>query len=337
MSLTARRREMAATGYGASEVGTICGLNPWSSQIRLYEERVHGRQRDEAGLAAELGLLLEQPLAKKFSDDTGLHLAKCATLRHQSQSHSLAIATPDRIAFGARRETRASIHEVSECAEAEANVQIKTASMWGRKEWGEPGTDAVPPAYLAQVQWEMAVTGLRKTYVPVLFDRAEWAVFEVGFDVELFERIYGMVERFHVDHVLAQVPPAPDASEHYRDFLFGRFGLSQSKALKAVEPGSAAEKRVMQYRELKRLEGYVDTELKRLGSELRGAIGDDGGLSGPWGKLTWLRAPGKSHTDWEALARGALAAEQLSGLVPHYQRERAPYDQLRAKFTNEEE
>lgn len=36
-------------------------------------------------------------------------------------------------------------------------------------EWGDEGTDEIPPYYRAQVLWYLDVTGLRRAYVPVLF------------------------------------------------------------------------------------------------------------------------------------------------------------------------
>ena len=47
-----------------------------------------------------------------------------------------------------------------------ALVECKTAA--NGKEWGQPGTAEIPPAYLAQCAWQMFVTGARLVYVPAL-------------------------------------------------------------------------------------------------------------------------------------------------------------------------
>lgn len=333
MALTAKREAMAETGYGASEVGTIVGLNKWSTPIAVFEKRVFGKPYEEPSLPAELGLLLEEPLAKKYAADTGLHLVRCDTLRHPVQTFALAIATPDRIGFPAKRETRAMVRDQSELdPQQNINVQVKTASMWDRKSWGANGTDRIPESYLAQVQWEMGVLGLNSTDVPVLFDRYEYAVFHVPFDARVFEGLYELVARFHRDHVLAGVPPAVDGSEDFKAFLHRRF--AQGKKVLKVEPGSPAEAEVLRYGKLKTEAKAIEVEVKKLGNSIRGAIGDGHGLVGPWGSMKWHRKPAARVPDWEAIARAGVPADQLSELVAQHQKTKAPYDQLRASWSD---
>lgn len=335
MALSAKREALAAAGgYGASEVGTIAGLSRFQTPISIYESRVYGRPQ-ETSLPAELGLLLEEPIAAKYHADTGLHLARCDALRHPVETFALAIATPDRIAF---RAPHAPIEDVAQLEGAEHNVQIKTASMWDRKAWGAAGSDRIPDAYLAQVQWEMAVLGLNTTEVPVLFDRYEYAVFRVPFDSRIFEALYEMVARFHRDHVLARVPPPVDASEDWNDFLHRRF--AQGKQVTRVEPGSPAEQGVLQYGRLKAQEKAIKAELKLLSNQIRGAVGDGHGLAGDFGVIKWHRKPAESVPDWEAIARAAVqaygsrATEKLSELMAQHQKKKAPYDQLRAAWSD---
>lgn len=332
MALTKKREAMALTGYGASEVGVIAGLSRWSTPVKIYEKRVHGLEHEDS-LPAELGVLLEEPLAKKYAADTGVFLAKSDTLRHRVQTFALAIATPDRIAFAEKRSTRAHIHGVEECEGAIRNVQIKTASMFDRGAWGIDGTDVIPETYLAQVQWEMAVTGLRETHVPVLFDKAEFSVFRIEYDEQIFLALYEMVEKFHVDHVLARVPPPVDGSDDYRDFLFRRFSTA-GKAMLAIEPATDAEAQILRLHDLKAMKKQIEGEIDVVDNAIRGAIGEAGGLKGAWGELKWLRAPGKSSPDWEAIAKAGIAPEALSALVAQHQKTRAPYDQLRATWND---
>lgn len=334
MALTAKREAMSATGYGASEVATIAGLNKWTTPIAIFEKRVFGKPYEEPSLPAELGLLLEEPLAKKYQADTGAHLARCDTLRHRVETFALAIATPDRIAFPAKRDTRAMVRDQDELdPNACVNVQVKTASMWDRKSWGPNGSDQIPEAYLAQVQWEMAVLGLSVTDVPVLFDRYEYAVFRVPFDARVFEALYEIVARFHRDHVLAGVPPAVDGSEDFKEFLHRRF--AQGSKVLQVEPGSPAEEAVLRFGRLKTNEKEIKAELKLLNNQIRGAIGDGHGLAGPWGVLKWHRKPATSKPDWEAIARAGVPADLLPELIAQKQKTKAPYDQLRASWSKD--
>jgi predicted phage-related endonuclease len=333
MALTKKRLEMGAGAYGASEVGTLAGLNKFSTPIDIYEAHVSGF-RNEAGLPAELGLLLEEPIAKLASKELGLHLVRCDTLRHPQKV--LAIATPDRLSFVDPRKTRAIIHSVEECAGAVSNVQIKTASMWNRREWGEPGTDAIPEAYLAQVQWEMGITGLRVTDIPVLFDKAEFSIFRVPFNEQLFLGLYEIVERFHSDHVLARQPPPPDASERYKEFL-GRAFPTTNDVVLHLDEGDARAALAAQYGRLKMVEKAIDGELKLLGNQLRTVIGINKGLASPVvGSVSRVWCKPSTGTDWESLARAAIDPVELNEWVVKYQREKRPgYWKLQPRWSKE--
>lgn len=331
MALSAKREALAAAGgYGASEVGTIAGLSRFSTPIAIYESRVYGRPQEDVSLPAELGLLLEEPIAAKYHSDTGLHLARCEALRHPVETFALAIATPDRLAFRSPHADVQAIEELRD-SDVEHNVQIKTASMWDRKSWGRPGSDRIPDAYLAQVQWEMGVLGLNTTEVPVLFDRYEYAVFRVPFDSRVFEALYELVARFHRDHVLARVPPPIDGGDDWKDFLHRRF--AQGTKVVQVQAGSPAEAMVLRYGRLKAEAKRIEVEVKELSNAIRGAVGDGHGLSGEWGTIKWHRKPAETVPDWEAIARAGIPAEQLPAMTAGHRKKRAPYDQLRASWS----
>src|SRR5690606_39876597 len=70
-----------------------------------------------------------------------------------------------------------------------AVVQVKTAGS--REEWGEEGTDQIPPYYPAQVSWEMHVMCDDTAFMPVLFNGRtyrEYIVKQDDVDVALMVR-----------------------------------------------------------------------------------------------------------------------------------------------------
>lgn len=334
MALTKRRIEMAKTAYGASEVAGLLGLSKWKSPISIWRSKTTGLD-DSAGLAAELGTLLEDPIAKMYAARTGYHLARCATLRHKVQTFALAIATPDRIAFEAKRNTRAQVATAEECEGAIRNVQVKTASMFNRHLYGEAGTDKIPDDYFVQVIWEGGVTGIDVTDVPVLFDKAEFSTFSVRFAEQLFLGMYEVVAKFHRDHVLTGVPPPPDSSDQYADFLNNAFPPEtvKNKTIAMVQPGSEVDFIVKRYAILKRIEKMTEEQLKLIKNQVRAAIGDAQGIAGEFGELKWIRSPGTFSTDWEAVARAGIDPDVLASVIAGHSKQRANYSQLRANWS----
>ena len=107
-----------------------------------------------------------------------------------------AIATPDGLATG-----------------PVAPLAVVEAKSVGRPddEWGEPGTDQVPPRYLLQVFFQMLMTGARVAYVPRLGPFLEFEEFVVEYDEAVAAAVIARCKEFY-DSLTGDVPPAMDGS-----------------------------------------------------------------------------------------------------------------------------
>lgn len=350
MALTKKQEALRAFAVGASEIAVLAGVSKWRTPIALYE-RKRGLHREEVGLPAELGTLLEEPLAKLYAERTGTErrLAKCDSLVHPEKT--FALATPDRIVFPVPRVSRAKVHDLAELRDAERNVQIKSTSWRLAWQWGEPGTDAIPEEYLVQVVWEMGVTGLKHTDVAVLFDKDRFEIYQVPFNDELWQGLLELAERFVTDHLLAGVPPPPDASERYAAFLGRAFGASSGPLLH-VDPGTELAELVSRYAKLKAVDKRLELHLRQASNAIKAACAEAAGLVGSFGEVKWLRKPVEKVTDYEAAYREARSlAEQLLQALPaeaqpelrqaittieaRHQKDGRRFDQLRAKWAPE--
>lgn len=276
---------------GASEIAALAGLSKWSSPIAIYEAKVLGTTR-ESSLRMELGDLLEEPIAKLYARETGRHLRKCVTLRHPERE--IMLATPDRVVFASKPPPGLPLED------ADRLLQIKTTGWRQRDEWGAPGTDAIPAEYLAQVQWEMAVTGVPCCDVAVLVDRDEFLIYTVTKDAELVEGLYEVAARFWTDHVLARVPPPPDASERYAEYLARVHPREKSDVMLPAPPEVEALAFELREAELRRV--AAETAEDALKNQIRAFIGDAAGTTGSFGRITWKANASSARTDWEAAA-----------------------------------
>lgn len=322
--LSAKRIEMGRTGYGASEVPALVAPSKWANPATLYLKRLHPEIDTGSSLVADLGVLLEEPIARLYERERKRHVWPVETVRHATRP--IAIATPDRAVFSSLAERNAARALVSPggadldlggLAGAERLLQIKTTDDRMRPLWGEPGTDAVPENYLAQVTWEMGVAGVHLCDVAVLFGRSEFGVYTVPFNRDLFEGLLEIVERFDLEHVKAQVPPPADAGERYRDLLKTLF----PRALSPVRDASPVEletaRRFAFWREV---EKRAETLKEQAGNELRAAMGDAMGLRlGDLGSISFKNNRDSSKVDWKAVAEechGYAVALERTVAVP---------------------
>lgn len=188
--------EARRSGVGASDVPAICGLAPWSDAhpLAVYLDKI-GQLPPRTAPQLRAGQLLEPVVARLYEESAGVRLVEPDPLplsRHPDYPHFFA--SPDRFVVDAPGEA----------------VEIKTASSG--EGWGAPGTDEVPPYYLAQVQWQLyCLPVLRVVRVVVLVagnDLREYAVTpHPELQAELADRAAAFWEQ-----VQRRQPPAIDAA-----------------------------------------------------------------------------------------------------------------------------
>ena len=165
-------------GITASEIPVVLGIAPWGSPFNLYWAKRGLDVEDPENEAMEWGHELEDVILRKFArEHPELHVTPGGLYRHGDDPRWMA--TPDGIAYEGDPES----------GEPVAVVQVKTAGS--KEEWGDPGTDQIPPYYVAQVRWEMHVMGVSTAYVPVLFNGRtyrEYIVKQDDVDVALMVR-----------------------------------------------------------------------------------------------------------------------------------------------------
>lgn len=142
-------------GIGSSDIGTILGFNDYKTPYQLYQEKTSVIPVEIAPNAAmEFGLRLEEVVAKKFMDDSGRKVTRDNKIRHAAPPFAWALCNLDRVI--------AAIDD----GKGPGVLEIKTVSSFARKNWKE----VIPPAYVAQIQWQLFVTGWKWGVLALLVD-----------------------------------------------------------------------------------------------------------------------------------------------------------------------
>jgi len=254
--LEARRQSL-----GGSDTPKILGLSPWGTPMSVYADKLRLIDEEPAvAEAAEWGLLLEQPIAARYSRETGNLLVEPGrqTIVRNPQ-YPFLHCTPDKFV---KHPTRGL-----------GLLSIKTTSAYKRDEWAEEA----PPAYQVQCQHELLVTGLRWTAVAVLIGGQSFRYIDcIERDERFCQRLLLVLETFW-GAVSRREPPPVDASEACRQALRALYPKETGETIPLPAELLAADERWIQAKlELDRWQAQKDlaeNEFRAaIGSAMRGVL-----------------------------------------------------------------
>lgn len=187
-------------GIGGSDIGAICGLNPYKSALGVYLDKVGAIETFTGNIATEVGTELEPYLRRKFVEwmkenkmmDIEV-VRETHLLRHSE--HPWMLANLDGIFFHP---------QYGYCV-----LELKTAGEFSKEKFED---DEIPDSYYLQIQHYLAVTGLEMAFIAYLIGNRLFNVKEVPRNEAVIESIIKTGESFWQDNVLANVAPAPDGS-----------------------------------------------------------------------------------------------------------------------------
>lgn len=277
--------EARRTLIGASDAPALVGLG-FRDEFAVFRDKVEGPDpADEANPLLRLGNEMEPIVAARYCEATGEavvageYAAPGGLVRHPARSWQGC--SPDRLC-------------VPNGVDGRRLVQLKTVRSFS-DEWGPPGSDAVPPGYLVQVQQEL---GVCLAALDELEDEADLAalcrttgelrVYTVRFDGELFALLSEVERRFWHDHVVPRVPPGPEWAERYG-------GAVRAKAVRkdaVAELPPLALDLVRKRAELRAVEREAGDQVKRIDAALMELMGDAAKAAVPGWKLSQVHNPG---------------------------------------------
>lgn len=192
----------------ASKIPAILGISPWQSRFALWHLMAGNTEPWAGNKTTERGTFLESAVHNWFvSQHEDLNVYPGASYSHPD--HSDWTAAPDGMA---------EVPPLDGAMHGDLyGIEIKTSQY--SDGWGKPGTAEIPPYYLAQVAWQMIVTGLERVYVPVLFGQPfEFREYVVNYaDVELdIPVIIAAVEDFQTSLREGQQPDIDGSSATYQ-------------------------------------------------------------------------------------------------------------------------
>lgn len=180
------------TGIGGSEAGAVCGLNPYSSPLKVYRDKTEPLPPQEAdNEAVRQGHDLEDYVARRFMEATGLKVRR-SNYMYRSVENPFMIADVDRLVTG-----------------EDAGLECKTAGAYSADKWKDGD---IPLHYVMQCYHYMAVTGKRVWYIAAVILGQEFVYRRLEWDDALIGKLIEMERRFWTGYVEKGILPAPDGS-----------------------------------------------------------------------------------------------------------------------------
>jgi putative phage-type endonuclease len=183
---------MRKTGIGGSDAGAICGLNPYSSPMKVFWDKTNDETEELDSEAVRQGHDLEDYVAQRFMESTGLKVRR-SNFMYRSKEHTFMIADVDRLIVG-----------------EDAGLECKTASAYNADKWknGE-----IPLHYILQCYHYMAVTGRRTWYIAAVILGSEFTYRKLTWDDGIISSLIEAEENFWNEYVAKGIMPPPDGSK----------------------------------------------------------------------------------------------------------------------------
>lgn len=237
-------------GIGGSDAAAIAGLNPWKSPIEVYLEKIGEMPEQEDNEAMYWGRVLEDVVAKEFTERTGKRVRRRNAILHHPK-YEFMIANVDRLVVGEK-----------------VGLECKTVSEYGKDNWED---DKVPDYYILQCQHYMAVTGYKGWWIAALIGGNKFIYKYIERDEDIINYLIQIESEFW-QMVQDRTPPAVDGSESSTEIL--KILYPESKPDSEIILPSEAETLINEY-ELAAAEEKAAKERKEeAANKLKALLGE---------------------------------------------------------------
>lgn len=232
-------------GIGGSDAGAVCGLNPYSSPMKVFVDKTSRETEEINNEAVRTGNDLEQYVAERFMEASGLKVRR-SNYMYRNKEYPFMIADIDRLVIG-----------------EDAGLECKTASAYSADKWAD---GKIPLHYMVQCFHYMAVTRKHTWYIACVILGREFTFRKIDWDDALIGQLIDVEREFWESHVVPGIMPAPDGSEAC-DTILNRYFKNTRNA--GVMELSGFDEKLERRQEILSLIGQLQTEQKQIDQEIK--------------------------------------------------------------------
>ena len=236
------------SGIGGSDIAAIIGVSPYATAYDIYQSKTQPVNEDTNEFAY-WGTVLEDIVAREFSKRSGLKIQNVNFLMRHPE-HRWAIANIDRAIIN--RDVSGNVRFKDGKLTTDQIVEIKTASEYVGKNWGNEDSDEVPDQYQCQAQWYMGVTGVDVCHMAVLIGGNKYRQYKIERHQDFIDYLFEAADSFWNDNVLAGVEPDATTLQNAKD----KYPRHNPDTTLDVEPDSETAKVFEHYESFIELDIY---------------------------------------------------------------------------------
>ena len=237
--------ELRKQGIGGSDAGAVCGVNPYSSPMKVFQDKTSDETEEIDNEAVRQGNDLEDYVAQRFMEATGKKVRR-SNVMYCNEEYPFMIADVDRLVIG-----------------EDAGLECKTVSAYNEDKWknGE-----IPLHYILQCYHYMAVTGKKVWYLAAVILGREFICKKLVWDDELIGSLIEAEKSFWHNNIVPRIMPEPDGSE-VCDAVLGQYFHTTRKESEIALEGfdeklGRREKILAQIEKLKEEKRKIEQEVK---------------------------------------------------------------------------
>ncbi len=248
------------TGIGASEVGSILGLDDYTSSLELYYYKIGEIPKfDTESMASFMGREQEDLIARLWQywdgdEDTMIRNFRTGTIVRKCQRVNAYVRNPAYPWLYVSLDRKIN----RQGGRGEGTLELKTLGKWEADKW-EAG---LPPKHITQVQTQIGVCEFDWGEMAVMLDGRRLDVFPFDKSATIWEHVVTVTkdfwdrvekgrklvnEKYHClsqfnqkradecTHEIDKLAPEPDGTLAYADYLKQRFNKPSSAERKGTE------------------------------------------------------------------------------------------------------
>lgn len=249
------------SGIGGSDIAAILGVSPYATAYDVFQSKTQPLNADAMSEFAYWGTVLEDTVAREFAKRSGLKVQNVNfMMRHPV--HTFAVANIDRAIVN--RDIAGNVRYKDGKLTTDQIVEIKTASEYVGKNWGNEDSDEVPDQYQCQAQWYMGVTDTQVCHMAVLIGGNKYRQYKIERNQDLIDVLFETAHDFWHNNVLAGVEPDATTLQNAKD----KYPRHDPDTTLDVELDSEAAKAFEHYESLKAQEKELKAAITAAQTDL---------------------------------------------------------------------
>lgn len=250
-------------GIGGSDAGAVCGLNPYSSPMKVYCDKITDDVSQTDNEAMRQGRDLEEYVAKRFCEETGFKVRRANAIFYHEQ-YPYMLADADRLLVGVN-----------------AGLECKTVSPYCAEQWAD---EKIPIQYQLQCYHYMSVFEMKEWYIAALVLGKDFIIRKLEWDDEIIDNLRVVEKDFWEKYVMQKQLPPPDGSESAEKLIAKMHGTSCNGS---SIPLSGFSEKLNRRAELIQLIQKLETEKKQIEQDVKLYLGDAERAEGDGYRVTW--------------------------------------------------